>query len=78
MGATNWDKEKRILRKVFRKSSLNYEEIQSVMFDIESIINNRSLIYASEDLNDIEPLTPPMFMQEVKGSSTSIFSMTNN
>ena len=56
---------KRILRKVLGKSSLNYDEMSSVLCDCESIINARPLTYVSESTDDLVPLTPAMFLHEI-------------
>ena len=45
------------LRKSLGKSLLNYEELETVLCNIEAIINNRPLTYVSEDDMD-EALTP--------------------
>ena len=45
------------LRKTLGRSLLTYEELETVLCNIESVINNRPLTYVSEDDMD-EPLTP--------------------
>ncbi|XP_071043021.1 uncharacterized protein [Parasteatoda tepidariorum] len=57
---------KRILRKVLGRTSLNFEQLNTVLCDCKSIINGRPLTYASEDISDLVPLTPSMFLQEFK------------
>lgn len=37
------------------------------MHDIESVINCRPLTYVPKDSNDLIPLTPSLFFQELKG-----------
>lgn len=54
-----------ILRKVLGKASLSYEELNTVLCDCENVINSRPLTYVSEDINDLAPLTPIMFLQEI-------------
>ncbi|GFY51399.1 DUF5641 domain-containing protein [Trichonephila inaurata madagascariensis] len=41
---------------------LAYEELLTVLCDCESIVNSRPFTYVSEDLDDLIPLTPEMFM----------------
>nr|XP_015906160.2 uncharacterized protein LOC107438390 [Parasteatoda tepidariorum] len=53
---------KRILRKVLGRTSLNFEELYTVLCDCESIINKRSLTYLSEDISDLVPFTPSMLL----------------
>ncbi|XP_071033067.1 uncharacterized protein [Parasteatoda tepidariorum] len=56
---------KNILRKFLGKACLSYEEMCSVLCDCESVINSRPLTYLSEDLDDLIPLSPSMFLQEI-------------
>lgn len=51
---------KDLLRKV-----LDYEEMNTVLCDCESIINTRPLTYVSEDSTDLATLTPDMFLKEI-------------
>ncbi|GFV40736.1 integrase catalytic domain-containing protein [Trichonephila clavipes] len=57
---------KRTLRKTLEKTSLNNEEIYSVLCDCESLINPRPLTYVTDDVEDLEPLTPAMFLQDIR------------
>jgi hypothetical protein len=48
---------KTTLKKILGKSILNFEQLQTVLCEVESVINSRPLTYVSEeDLNDI--ITP--------------------
>ncbi|XP_035224793.1 uncharacterized protein LOC118197395 [Stegodyphus dumicola] len=53
---------KRILRKVLGRSSLNHEEMITILCDCEAIMNNRPLTYVSEDVEDLSPITLSMFL----------------
>ncbi|XP_055932051.1 uncharacterized protein LOC129962330 [Argiope bruennichi] len=55
---------KKLLRRVLGKASLHYEEMFTILCDVEANINSRPLNYLSEDPNDLIPLTPSMFIQE--------------
>ncbi|GBN21007.1 hypothetical protein AVEN_204555-1, partial [Araneus ventricosus] len=57
---------KSILRKVLGKASLQFEELCTVLCDVEGIINSRPLTYLNEDNEDLVALTPAMFLQDVK------------
>ena len=48
---------KNCLKKVIGKSFLNYEEISTVLIDVEQTLNSRPLTYLEED-NNKEALTP--------------------
>lgn len=58
---------KNILRKVLGKASLKYEEVYTILCDCENTINLRPLTYISDD-SELEPLTPAMFLRDIKES----------
>ena len=52
---------KRCLKKILRNARLTYEELLTVIVDIESVLNSRPLTFVhSEDME--EPLTPSHLM----------------
>ncbi|GFS48696.1 histone H3.3 [Trichonephila clavipes] len=57
---------KKLLRRVLGKASLSYEEIFTILCDIEATLNSRPLNCYSEDPNDLTPLTLSMFIQETR------------
>ncbi|XP_054717350.1 uncharacterized protein LOC129226745 [Uloborus diversus] len=57
---------KRILRKVLGSSSLNYQEMETVLCDCESQLNSRPLTYISDDPDDLHPLTPELFIKDTR------------
>lgn len=57
---------KELLRRVLKKTSLNYEEMITILCECEGVINSRPLTYLSEDPNDLTPLTPSTFLQDLK------------
>lgn len=59
---------KELLRKVFKRSSLTYEEMCTTLCDCEAIINSRPITYHSDDINEPRPLSPAMFLMEAKGT----------
>ncbi|UYV77617.1 hypothetical protein LAZ67_15001739 [Cordylochernes scorpioides] len=48
------------------KTSLGYEELSTVMCDVESLMNTRPLTYLTEESEDLAPLTPSLFLHEVR------------
>ncbi|GFV30690.1 integrase catalytic domain-containing protein [Trichonephila clavipes] len=59
---------KAILRKILGRAALDYEELITVLCDCERVINSRPLTYVSEDVDDVSPLTPEMFLRETPES----------
>jgi transposase InsO family protein len=46
------------LKKVLGRSSVTLETLQTIVTEIEAILNDRPITYVSSELNDPEPLTP--------------------
>lgn len=57
---------KRRLRKIFGKACLGYEEMFTILCDCESVINARPLTYLSDYPRDLDPITPNLFLQEIR------------
>lgn len=57
---------KRLLRRTLKRSCLDYEEMLTVLLDCEAVINSRPITFLSESKQDVLPITPSMFLQEVK------------
>ncbi|XP_035232269.1 uncharacterized protein LOC118204053, partial [Stegodyphus dumicola] len=51
---------------VDRRSSVNFEELLTVLCDVESTLNNRPLTYIYDDSEELVPLTPSLFLQDIK------------
>ena len=49
---------KTTLRKVLRKALVTSPVLQTVIVEIEAVLNDQPLTYVSADLRDLEPLTP--------------------
>ncbi|GBM95034.1 hypothetical protein AVEN_212351-1 [Araneus ventricosus] len=62
---------KEILRKILGRAALDYEELVTVLCDCERVINSRPLTYVSEDVDDVSPLTPEMFLREIPESGVA-------
>ena len=54
----------RRLKKTVGNTSLNILELQTMLAEIESILNSRPLTYSYTDINDGPPLTPSHFLCE--------------
>ncbi|UYV69246.1 hypothetical protein LAZ67_6002970 [Cordylochernes scorpioides] len=54
---------KQMMIKMLGHQKLNYVELQTVLCELEYLINNRPLTYVSEDDNNLKPLTPNEFLQ---------------
>ena len=52
---------KSALRKTLRKSRLSYEEVETILIEIEGVLNSRPLTYV-DDSDITEPLTPSHLM----------------
>ncbi|GFW61518.1 integrase catalytic domain-containing protein [Trichonephila clavipes] len=61
---------KAILRKTLGRAALDYELLITVLCDCERVINSKLLThtYVSEDVDDVVPLTPEMFLREIPES----------
>ncbi|GFY45245.1 integrase catalytic domain-containing protein [Trichonephila inaurata madagascariensis] len=58
-------------QKIEGRASLYYEELNTVLCECEHVINSRPLTYISEDVNDLSPLIPAMFLQEIETSDVT-------
>ncbi|KAJ8872760.1 hypothetical protein PR048_026376 [Dryococelus australis] len=57
---------KKLLRRTLGRASLGYEEVYTILCEVESVINSRHLTYLSEDTEDLVPLTHAMFLQDYR------------
>ncbi|GFU35529.1 integrase catalytic domain-containing protein [Trichonephila clavipes] len=51
------------LRKILGKALLTFEELATILAEIEYIVNSRPLTYVTDDFSEPNPLTPPDFLQ---------------
>ncbi|UYV63139.1 hypothetical protein LAZ67_2003275 [Cordylochernes scorpioides] len=49
---------KQLLRSVLVSARVTNEELQTLLCDVEAVVNNRPLTYVSEDDDELAPLTP--------------------
>lgn len=57
---------KDLLKRVLGKSSVTYEEMITILYDCEAIINSRPITYMMDGDPSVAPLTPDMFLHELK------------
>lgn len=50
------------LKKVLGNSYCTFEELATILTEIEAVINSRPLTYVSAEANEVEPLTPSHFL----------------
>lgn len=53
---------KELLRRMLGKSSVNYEELSTIVCDSEVVINSKLLTHISNSLYKLMPLTPAIFL----------------
>lgn len=67
-----WERLVAIVKDVLKRSlgriCLHYEEMMTVLCDIESIVNDRPLTYLSEDSDDLRHLTAASFLKDIRQS----------
>jgi hypothetical protein len=61
---------KDLLRKVLGHRKLGWAQLEFVLCDAETAMNERPLTYVADDQEDLIPLTPAMFL---RGLSTAVF-----
>ncbi|GFT46848.1 integrase catalytic domain-containing protein [Trichonephila clavipes] len=63
-----WERLVRVLKELLRRTLSNAilttEDLQTVLWNCESVINSRPLTYLSENSDDLVPLSPAMFLVE--------------
>ena len=53
---------KRCLKKTLGKACLNMTELNTILTEVEAVLNSRPLTYPYTDINDASPLTPSHFL----------------
>lgn len=53
---------KTCLRKILGKASLSFEELTTILTEVEAVLNSRPLSYVHEDASEPQPLTPAHFL----------------
>lgn len=60
---------KESLRRMLGNAAVTFDELQTVLMEVVSFINERPLTTITEDPNDLDPLTPNMFLRGTKNAS---------
>ncbi|GBN85889.1 hypothetical protein AVEN_180976-1 [Araneus ventricosus] len=64
-----WDRlvrtVKDLLRKTLGKAIFTYEELLTILCECEKVVNSRPLTYLSEDMQDLTPITPAIFLFDI-------------
>ena len=53
---------KSCLKRILGKSSLNYEQLSTVLTEVEAVVNSRPITYIFDNQNIVDPLTPAHFL----------------
>ncbi|GBO43894.1 hypothetical protein AVEN_203275-1, partial [Araneus ventricosus] len=56
---------KELLRRILGKAIFTYEELLTILCECEKVVNSRPLTYLSEDMQDLTPITPAMFLFDI-------------
>ncbi|GBO24486.1 hypothetical protein AVEN_198942-1 [Araneus ventricosus] len=56
---------KDLLRKTLGKAIFTYEELLTILCECEKVVNSRPLMYLSEDMQDLTPITPAIFLFDI-------------
>lgn len=59
---------KDLLKRMLGTRRLNYDQLQSCVCSVEAVVNQRPLTYVTERGDDLVPLTPAMFLQEIQNN----------
>lgn len=56
---------KDLLKRVLGHKKLNYDQLLTCLCEVEAVVNGRPLTFVNEDQDDLIPLTPAMFIQDI-------------
>ncbi|XP_035231304.1 uncharacterized protein LOC118203158 [Stegodyphus dumicola] len=68
---------KDMLKSILGRTSLDYEELLTVLYEVENVINSRPLTYILEDIQNLMPLNPNKFLRDNVEGSTIEFDHIN-
>ncbi|XP_073986124.1 uncharacterized protein [Rhodnius prolixus] len=59
---------KDLLKRILGRTTVTYEELNTIICDCEATINSRPLTYISDDVDQMRALTPAMFLHNLPSS----------
>lgn len=62
---------KQLIRRILGQTVLDYEELMTMLYDCEQVINSRPLTYLTEDSEDLMALTPMMFLNDLRSQGVA-------
>ncbi|GFX51693.1 integrase catalytic domain-containing protein [Trichonephila clavipes] len=65
------------LRKILGKALLTFEELATILVEIEYIVNSTPLTYVKDDFSEPNPLTPLDFLQYGRKNMIILFTSLN-
>ncbi|XP_045206090.2 uncharacterized protein LOC123558274 [Mercenaria mercenaria] len=69
---------KTTLKKVLARSFVTYGSLQTILTEIEAVLNDRPLTYVTSDTSDPEPLTPPHLLYGRRITTPGDYSAIQN
>ncbi|XP_011860574.1 PREDICTED: uncharacterized protein LOC105557822 [Vollenhovia emeryi] len=57
---------KDLLKRTLGRTSVNYEEMNTILCDCEAVINSRPLTYITEEASGTAAITPAMFLRDIQ------------
>lgn len=61
---------KDVLKRVLGKSTHEYDEIRTILYEVAAVVNTRPLTYMTEDPTELQALSPSMFFNDFKEYGT--------
>jgi hypothetical protein len=59
---------KDLIKRMLGHQKLNYVQLETSLCEVEAVMNGRPLTYVTEDPEDLIPLSPRMFLQDIQES----------
>ncbi|XP_011867599.1 PREDICTED: uncharacterized protein LOC105561856 [Vollenhovia emeryi] len=57
---------KDLLKRILGRTSVNYEEMNTILCDCEAVINSRPLTYMTEEASGTAAITPAIFLRDIQ------------